>query len=61
MDGRMEINMYKIAVLGCENSHADAFLDFIYNKKMVTDVEVIGVTVTRQTQQRDLTTTSALR
>ena len=39
----MEISMYKIAVLGCENSHADAFLDFIYNKKMVTDVEVVGV------------------
>lgn len=35
--------MYKIAILGCENSHANTFLDFIYNKKTVTDVEVIGV------------------
>jgi predicted dehydrogenase len=35
--------MYKIAILGCENSHADTFLNFIYNNKSFTDVEVIGV------------------
>lgn len=48
--------MYKIAILGCENSHADAFLKFIYGEQkedgasyvkvsepVVTDVEVIGV------------------
>ena len=48
--------MYKIAILGCENSHADAFLKFIYGEQkedgasyvkvsepVVNDVEVIGV------------------
>ena len=35
--------MYKIAILGCENSHADTFLDFILKSKRYTDVEVIGV------------------
>ena len=35
--------MYKIAILGCENSHADTFLNYIYNTKAVTDVDVIGV------------------
>lgn len=35
--------MYKIAILGCENSHADAFLDSIINKKRYDDVEVVGV------------------
>lgn len=44
--------MYKIAILGCENSHADAFLRCIYGAKndgavvaepIVNDVEVIGV------------------
>lgn len=48
--------MYKIAILGCENSHADAFLKFIYGEQkedgasyvkvsepVVKDVEVIGV------------------
>lgn len=48
--------MYKIAILGCENSHADAFLKCIYGERntengsyvtvlapTVNDVEVIGV------------------
>ena len=48
--------MYKIAILGCENSHADAFLKFIYGEQkedsanyvkvsepVVTDVEVVGI------------------
>ena len=34
--------MYKIAILGCENSHADMFLDIIKNEK-IDDVEVVGV------------------
>ena len=35
--------MKKIAILGCENSHAATFLDFIYNTDEYRDVEVIGV------------------
>ncbi len=35
--------MYKIAILGCENSHADTFLDFIIKDKLYTDIEVVGV------------------
>ena len=35
--------MYKIAILGCENSHANAFLDFIIKDKVYTDIEVLGV------------------
>ena len=35
--------MKKIAILGCENSHAANFLDFIYNTDEYRDVEVIGV------------------
>lgn len=35
--------MKKIAILGCENSHANNFLDFIYNTEDYRDVEVIGV------------------
>lgn len=35
--------MKKIAILGCENSHADAFLDFIYRTESYRDVEVVGV------------------
>ena len=35
--------MKKIAILGCENSHADAFLNFIYNTDKYRDVEVVGV------------------
>ena len=35
--------MKKIAILGCENSHAATFLDFIYNTDKYKDVEVVGV------------------
>ena len=34
--------MYKIAILGCENSHADAFLGLIKDGKY-PDIEVLGV------------------
>ena len=33
--------MYKIAILGCENSHANTFIEFINND--YPDVEVVGV------------------
>lgn len=35
--------MKRIAILGCENSHANAFLKFIREKKKFKDVEVVGV------------------
>ena len=35
--------MKKIAILGCENSHADAFLKCIKEKEKFRDVSVIGV------------------
>ncbi|MBE6691290.1 MAG: hypothetical protein E7590_08465 [Ruminococcaceae bacterium] len=35
--------MKRIAILGCENSHANAFLKFIQEKEEFSDVEVIGV------------------
>ena len=35
--------MKRIAILGCENSHAATFLDFIYNTDRYSDVEVVGV------------------
>lgn len=35
--------MKKIVILGCENSHADAFLGFIKNDKKYNDVEVVGI------------------
>ncbi len=35
--------MKKIAILGCENSHAATFLDFIFNTENYKDVEVVGV------------------
>lgn len=35
--------MKKIAILGCENSHATNFLNFIYNTDEYRDVEVVGV------------------
>ena len=34
--------MFKIAILGCENSHAGAFLDFIA-QGLFPEVEAIGV------------------
>ncbi len=35
--------MYKIAILGCENSHANRFLDAIIKDKKFDNIEVIGV------------------
>ena len=35
--------MKKIVILGCENSHADIFLDFIRDREEYSDVEVVGV------------------
>lgn len=35
--------MKKIVILGCENSHADTFLDFIKKDEKYGDVKVIGV------------------
>ncbi len=35
--------MYKIAILGCENSHANTFLRYIIKEKRYTDIEVAGV------------------
>lgn len=35
--------MKRIAILGCENSHANAFLKFIKEKEEFRDVEVVGV------------------
>ena len=35
--------MKKIAILGCENSHADTFLNLIYNTDGYRDIEVVGV------------------
>ena len=35
--------MKKIVILGCENSHANVFLDFIKGNEKYADVEVVGV------------------
>ena len=35
--------MFKVAILGCENSHADGFLKYIKTKKEYSDVEVVGI------------------
>ncbi len=35
--------MYKIAILGCENSHADAFLKLIHKEEKYSDIEVVGI------------------
>ena len=35
--------MKKIVILGCENSHANSFLDFIKDDPKYSDVEVLGV------------------
>lgn len=35
--------MYKIAILGCENSHANSFLKFIKEKDRYSDIEVCGI------------------
>ena len=35
--------MKKIAILGCENSHANTFLGFIRDDEKYKDIEVVGV------------------
>ena len=35
--------MYKIVILGCENSHADSFINAIREDEKYNDIEVIGV------------------
>ena len=35
--------MKKVVILGCENSHADSFLDFIYQNPQYNNVQVLGV------------------
>ena len=35
--------MYKVAILGCENSHANGFLNHVIKNKVVTDIEFVGV------------------
>ena len=35
--------MYKIAILGCENSHARNFLTAVIDRKLVDDIEFVGV------------------
>lgn len=35
--------MKRIAILGCENSHADTFLEFVRDKKEFRDIEVVGI------------------
>lgn len=36
-------NVKKIVILGCENSHANQFLEFIKNEPNYSNVEVVGV------------------
>ena len=35
--------MFKVAILGCENSHANAFLSHVIKNKIVDDIEFVGV------------------
>ena len=35
--------MFKVAILGCENSHANSFLKAVIKEKLVEDVEFVGV------------------
>ncbi|MBQ4086778.1 MAG: Gfo/Idh/MocA family oxidoreductase [Clostridia bacterium] len=35
--------MYKVAILGCENSHANIFLKLVLEEKLVEDMEFVGV------------------
>ena len=39
----MRCMMKKIVILGCENSHANSFLDFIRDNPKYSDVQVLGV------------------
>ena len=46
--------MYKIAILGCENTHANSFLRQIYKKGRHTDIEVIGIYSDEEEPRRKL-------
>ena len=35
--------MFRIAILGCENSHANNFLSQVIERKMYPDIEIVGV------------------
>ena len=35
--------MYKIAILGCENSHANKFLNYVIKESLYPDIEIAGV------------------
>ena len=35
--------MFKVAILGCENSHGYCFVDSVINHNLVDDVEFVGV------------------
>lgn len=35
--------MYKVVILGCENSHANEFLNFVIKDNLYPDVEIAGV------------------
>lgn len=35
--------MFKTVILGCENSHADAFLKLIRNDSEFSDIEIVGI------------------
>ena len=47
--------MYKVAILGCENSHANTFIDYVINKKAVNDIEFVGVYSNEQAAMDSLT------
>ena len=35
--------MFKVAILGCENSHANSFLKTVLEQKVCDDIEFVGV------------------
>ncbi len=35
--------MKRIAILGCENTHANAFIKFMKEKEEFSDIDVVGV------------------
>ncbi len=48
--------MKKVVILGCENSHADSFLDILKNYPEFSDVSVIGVYSEEQSAMDELST-----
>lgn len=49
--------MKKIAILGCENSHANSFLNYIIKDKLYPDIEVVGVYSDDENASRKLSET----